>query len=260
MKRLSISAASFLVILLLASIAYAEMSKKEVLTLLNELDARQRALGDFKAVVFMEQQEKDKSKLVYQAVTYRRENEEKFIFLFLKPKAEAGKGYLTIDRNLFLYDPTVGKWERRTERERIGGTDSRRQDFDVRNLARDYTGEWVGSEKLGNFETDRIKLTAKEGASVAFPTVHLWVDKKSKNPLKQQDFSKSGKLLRTLYFPKWEKVFNEKKKSEMYYPREIRIYDELNKGNQTIIVLQDVELGDLPENVFTKAWVESKSR
>ena len=34
--------------------------------------------------------------------------------------------------------PTVGKWERRTERERIAGTDSRRADFDESRLAEEY--------------------------------------------------------------------------------------------------------------------------
>ena len=65
-------------------------------------------------------------------VVYRRDADNKFIILFTKPKEEAGKGYLKIDKNLWMYDPNTGKWERRTERERIAGTNSRREDFDVR--------------------------------------------------------------------------------------------------------------------------------
>ena len=52
------------------------------------------------------------------------------------------------DRNLWYYDPTVGKWERRTDRERIAGTDSRRQDFDQSDLAGEYDPEFVAEEKL----------------------------------------------------------------------------------------------------------------
>ncbi len=240
--------------------AQKKMSKKKVTALLNDLDKRQRALGDYKAVIYMEQKRKGESKLVYQAVTYRREDEEKFAFLFLKPKTEAGKGYLVLDKNLFLYDPTVGRWERRTERERFGGTDSRRSDFDVKNLAVDYDAEFVGEEKLGKMKVNHLKLTAKKDAVVPFPVMHLWLDKKTNNMLKQQDYSLSGKLLRTLYFPKWDKVKREGTGTHLYFPREIRIYDELEKGNQTIIVIQKVDLKDLPDNLFTKAWLQSKSR
>ena len=60
------------------------------------------------------------------------------MFLFLKPKASQGQGYLRLDKNLWFYDPSVGKWERRTERERIGGTNSRRSDFDESRLAEEY--------------------------------------------------------------------------------------------------------------------------
>src|SRR5687767_1471394 len=102
----------------------------DALRMVKELDERQRNSGDYKALVFIEEKEKDKNDLVYEAVVYRRDEDDKLMILFLKPKSEAGKGYLRIDKNLFMYDPTVGKWERRTERERIGGTSSRRADYD----------------------------------------------------------------------------------------------------------------------------------
>lgn len=240
--------------------ASAELTKQEMGKLLSELDERARSMGDYKAVVYMEQKKKGQPDLVYQGVTYRREAEEKFIFLFTKPKTEAGKGYLRIDRNLFLYDPSAGRWERRTERARIGGTDSRRQDFDVKNLARDYEPSYAGEDKLGKFEVHHLRLKAKKEAKVPFPVMEVWLDKETNNILKQQDFASSGKLLRTLYFPSWEKVFSKKKKGHVHFPREIRIFDELDKGAQTIIVLQKVVVEDLPDNVFTKAWLQRRSR
>ena len=54
-----------------------------------------------------------------------------------------------MDKNLWYYDPTVGKWERRTDRERIAGTDSRREDFDQSKLAEDTTRSSGAEEKLG---------------------------------------------------------------------------------------------------------------
>lgn len=238
----------------------AELTAPQMVELLQELDQRQRSVGDYKALLYIERKERDKSELVYQAVTYRRDAEDKFVILFLKPKTEAGKGYLRLDKNLFMYDPTVGRWERRTERERIGGTDSRRQDFDESTLAADYEPSYVAEEKLGAFTVHHLKLTAKKGVDVAYPVLHVWIDTESKNILKQQDMALSGKLMRTAYFPKWEKVKSETKGDFVYFPREIRIYDEVEKGNSTVIVFQGVELKPLPGNVFTKAWLESKSR
>src|SRR6185436_1516476 len=101
--------------------------------------------------------------------------------LFLKPKSSAGQGYLRIDKNLWFYDPSVGKWERRTERERIGGTNSRRSDFDDSRLAIEYEPEDEGEEKLGVYNARKVKLTGKEGIDVAFPVIRLWVDEATNN-------------------------------------------------------------------------------
>jgi len=66
--------------------------------------------------------------------------------------------------------------------------------------------------------------------------------------------------MRTSYYPKWEKMHSPSKGADVYFPREIRIYDEIEKGNRTTIVIQKVDLRSLPANIFTKAWLESRSR
>jgi outer membrane lipoprotein-sorting protein len=263
MKRLLgiILGAALLVAMLPAtSFAQDELSKEEMVELLETLDERQRSAGDYKAIVYIDQREKDKSDLLYQAVIYRRDRADKMVIMFSKPKSEAGKGYLQIDDNLFLYDPNVGKWERRTDRERIGGTGGQRRDFDESRLADRYTPSYVGSESLGKYDTHHIKLTAKDKNEVAYPIMEIWVDKDSKNILKAQEFALSGKLIRTTYYPKWERIKNEEKGSYVYFPKEIRVYDEVEEGNRTIILFRSVELEPLPDNIFTKAWLESKSR
>lgn len=236
------------------------LGAKECLELLKELDDRQSNSGDYKALAYVETKEKSKNDLIYQVVVYRRDKDDKLMILFLKPKSEAGKGYLRIDKNMFLYDPTTGKWDRRTERERIAGTDSRRADYDESRLAEEYVGVYEGEEKLGKFKVHHLKLTAKKEADVAFPIMHLWVDQATSNMLKRQEYALSGKLMRTAYYPKWNKMFSSSKGADIYFPKQIRIYDELEKGNQTTIVFQKVDLKTLPANIFTKAWLESKSR
>lgn len=249
-----------LMLLMVVSPAQAELSADEMETLLDELDARQRNSGDYKALAYIEQKEKGKDDLLYESVIYRRDAKDELVILFLRPKAEAGKGYLRIDKNLFFYDPSVGRWERRTERERIGGTNSRRSDFDESRLADEYTPEYVGEEKLGKFAVHHLKLTAKEGVDVAYPVLELWIDKETSNPLKREEYALSGKLMRTGYYPKWERLFSESKDGYVYFPKEIRVFDEIEKGNSTTIIMREVELDALDGSIFTKAWLESKSR
>ncbi len=238
----------------------APLDAEGMKALLTELDERQRNAGDYKSLVFIEQKEKGKSDLVYEAVIYRRDEDDKLMILFLKPKSEAGKGYLRLDKNLFMYDPSIGKWDRRTERERIGGTNSQRSDFDESRLAEEFVPEYLGEGKLGRFTTHHLKLVATDDADVAYPILELWVDQETSNILKQQEFAVSGKLMRTSYYPKWGKLLSPTKGTAVYFPKEIRIFDELEKGKSTTVVMRKVDLGKLPANIFTKAWLESKSR
>ena len=53
---------------------------------------------------------------------------------------------------------------------------------------------------------------------VAYPVVKLWVDKATGNVLKRQEFALSGRLMRTLYYPKWKKLFSESKKRRRLVP------------------------------------------
>lgn len=258
-----------LLFLLLVTPAFADeapveaadtLSPEQLSALLTRMDARRKSVGDYTSLAFIEQKERDKNDLVYEAMIYRRDEDERFMILFTKPRAEAGKGYLRIERNLWMYDPNTGKWERRTERERIGGTDSRRADFDPVDLAKDFDATLKGVESLGRFKTWHLRLKAKPGVDVAYPILEIWVDMESENTLKQQERALSDRLMRTVYYPKWSKVFSEAKGAEVHYPLEIRIYDEVEKGNRTTIVFKQVALKPLPGNMFTKAWLESKSR
>jgi hypothetical protein len=227
---------------------------------LEVIDDRQRNGGDYKALVYLEQKEKDKADTVREALVYRRDADDKLMILFTKPKGEAGKGYLRMEKNLWSYDPTTGKWERRTERERIAGTDSRRADFDESRLAEEFNPSYVGQESLGKFKVHVMELKAKPDVDVAYPVVKLWVDTETSNVLKRQEFALSGRLMRTAYYPKWQKLFSESKGAEVWYPQEIRIYDEVEKANSTVVLIKSVDLRSLEANIFTKAWLESKSR
>jgi hypothetical protein len=249
---------------LLAALAPAlparALTAPELAKVVATIDQRQRNSGDWKALCYMEAKEKGKTDVVYELVVYRRDEDDKQMFLFTKPRAESGKGYLRIDKNLWLYDPAVGRWERRTERERIGGTDTRRGDLDESRLVEEYDARWKADGKLGAFDVHEIELTVKPGVDVAFPVKRMWVDRATLNVLKEQDVALSGKLMRTSYYPRWKKIYSESKKADVWFPEEMRIFDEIEKGNSTLILIKEVDLRPLEANLFTKAWLESKSR
>ncbi len=247
-------------VLLTAAPAFAEMTREEMVKLLKELDDRQRNGGDYKSLAYIENKEKDKADVVREMIIFRRDADEKLMLLFTKPKSEEGKGYLRLDKNLWAYDPGTGKWDRTTERERIGGTNSRRSDFDQSRMAEEFEPKFDGEEKLGRFEALRLELKAKEGIDVAYPVVKLWVDKANHNILKRQEFALSGKLMRTAYYPKWNKLYSESKKAEVWFPGEMRFFDEVEKSNSTLVLMKSVDLAPLDGNLFTKAYLESKSR
>ncbi len=249
-----------LLLLLLVPVPARPLDQQATDEIVRTIDERERSSGDWKALVYMEAKEKDKTDVVYELVVYRRDKEQKLVFLFLEPRTEAGKGYLRIEKNLWFYDPRVGRWERRTERERIGGTDTRRGDLDESRLAEEFTARWEGDEKLGKYEVHRILLTARPGVDVAFPTVRLWVDQATGNVLKRQEMALSGRLMRTAYYPRWKKVYSESKKADVWYAEEMRFYDEVEKANQTLVLVKSIDLRPLDPNLFTKAWLESKSR
>lgn len=248
------------VLLALMGSAHADPTGPELVAMLQTVDDRQQNNGDYTALIFIEQKERNKSDLLYQGLVYRRDADDKLAILFTKPAAEAGKGYLRLDKNLFFYDPAVGKWERRTERERIGGTDSQRQDFDESRLAQEYTPTYRGEGELGVYKTHHLELVAVDGADVAYPKVQLWLDQETGNVLKREDHALSGKLMRTTYYPKWNKLFSESKGADVYFPKEIRIFDEVQEGNNTTVIIQEVDLSALEPSIFTKAWLEAKSR
>ncbi len=250
-----------LLLILAAPVWAAPLTGQDaVMQVLKTIDYRQRNSGDFKSLAYLEQKEKDKTDIAREAFIYRRDEDEKLMILFTKPKGEAGKGYIRLDKNLWSYDPGTGKWDRRTERERIAGTDSRRADFDQSRLVEEYDATYKGEAKLGQFDVWELELKVKPNTDVAFPVMKLSVDQASGNVLKRQEFALSGRLMRTLYYPRWQKLYSESKKAEVWYPGEIRIYDEVEKENSTIVVMKSVDLHPLEANIFTKAWLEAKSR
>lgn len=120
------------------------------------------------------------------------------IFLSVKPEGE--------DARLWLYLPALGAVkELVSEEERsgsfAGSTFSYRQ-VGEREMADDYTAELIGEEPVTvdgrAHDCYLLKLTAKPGAKVDYPTGKMWVDKASWIALKAEEYNEAGNLERTM--------------------------------------------------------------
>lgn len=241
-----------------AALAEQAMSKDEVQALMKELDRKTQFEGDYKAVAMAHSKNREKGESVQQMAIYRRDADNRLMLLFLQPKSDAGKGYLMIDKNFFSYEPATGSWTRVSD-DRVGGSALNRANFDGFNFAERYSGEFVAYEKLGQYKTARIKLTAKDGADADEDIIEIWVETQNNNVLKQQDFALSGRLLRTTYRTNY-KQFSDGEGNSQYVPMKSIVKDEVEIGNQTTMVIEQIDTSPLTANIFTKAWLESKSR
>ena len=145
--------------------------------LLKEVDERQHNHGDWRSNVYIEQKEKDKVDVVYEALYFRRSAGSEVHDPVHQAEGVGGAGLPAHRSEPVVLRSRVGKWERRTERERIGGTNSRRSDFDESRLAEEYDPTDEGEEKLGAYTAQMLMLKGKPGLDLAFPVIKLWVDK-----------------------------------------------------------------------------------
>ena len=108
----------------------------------------------------------------------------------------------------------------------------------------------------------KLKLTGKPGQDLAFPDrPHLDRQGEQEHPQAAVEYARRAGSLRTAsYYTKWKKIWSPSKNGDTWYPEEIRFYDEVEKANQTLVLIKAVDPNALPQNLFTKAWLESKSR
>lgn len=229
--------------------------------LLKKVDDAQTRGGSFKMTFFMVNQQGDAPAIAREGSVFGMldSTDDRLVILFSKPKTEQGTGYLRIEENLWSYDASVGRWERRTERDRIAGTDSRREDFEAPELAKKYVATYEGESQLGTFKTYTLLLKVKPGVDVAFPMKRIWVAQDSCNLLKELDYSLSGKLVRSAVYPKWQKAYSEAKKGDVSYASEMR-FDDAETHGKTFVTVRSMALQKVEMNVFTKAWFEGQSR
>lgn len=243
----------WVLLLTVGSIATA-ISPEEGQELLEQIDFSMNFdESDFSSVITLisEDPESGIEKRVIQQ--FRRDSEEKFLMLFQEPVTQRGQGYLMIDDNLWFYDPESRKFSHTSMKEQFAESDANNSDFGESTVAEDYRVVSVTEGTLGRFEVYIMELEGTHN-EVTYPREKIWVTRDTNLILKTEDSSANGRLMRTSYFPSYAKVGGKYMASKMIF------VDNLIAGKKTQITISDISIDELPDNLFTKAYVERVNR
>lgn len=204
---------------------------------------------DFTSTLVLTQKDPEKPTTTMKVAMFRRDVQDKFLILTLEPVVQRGQGNLRVDDNLWFYDPESRKFTHSSMKESFAGTDSKNSDFGRSTLARDYRVVSHGEGRLGKVDCWVLELEGRTN-EVSYPFLKLWIAKDSHLRLKQQGFSLTKRLMRSSYYLRWSKVGNKVVASQQLF------VDEITPGRQTESQLSNLSTEALPEEIFTKAYLE----
>lgn len=209
---------------------------------------------DFSSVMTMvvEDPEKGIEKMVVHQ--FRRDREEKFLLLIQEPSVQKGQGYLLEGDNLWFYDPSSRQFAHNSLKESFQGSDVRNSDFTQWTYSSNYEVAGYEEGSLGGHKVYIVELEATSN-SVTYPYIKLWITQ-TETPLvlMAEEYSLTKRLMRTSLFPKYATI------GSFIIPQQMIFVDELVKGSKTQVILSELSISPIPDNVFTKAYIERVNR
>lgn len=252
MRPPSLIAALAGALLLLAAPA-AGAQEPDFAELLRRIDERSTFEDDLSATMRLESSDPEEGDETLQVRIFRRDSGDMFLLLIERPESQLGQGYLNVEDGLWFYDPESRQFTYTSLSESFEGSDANNDDFGASDLAGDY--EVVASEEgtLGSYDVWILDLEAVND-EVTYPAKRIWVTRDDGLLLKSEDYSLAGRLLRTSYFPSYVRA------GDSFIANEMIFVDALVEGRVTRVTLSDVSTADIPDSVFTKAYVERVNR
>jgi outer membrane lipoprotein-sorting protein len=264
---------TMILLIVFSSLLISQEPPIDVNEVLDEIDEKLSYEGDFKAEVTFIQQKinentKEKEKTVKIAELFRKDEEDKFLMIFTSPKVDAGKGYLYVDENLWFYDSQSREFTKKTVSESIGGTDSKQRDLEKSKLTDYFDFEYAGEDTVGKIECYTMIGRAKDLTDLEYPVTKIWVNKRDLLPLKREEYTVAAmdsedlsdvRPSQTVAYLKYTRVKDEKSDKDVIAVQKMVVVNNREKGRMTVIETNDIELKDLPDNIFTKAYLENRS-
>ena len=225
----------------------AETDYKELLVAMDNL---QDFTGvDLSMVWTIVSQKPGEEKSVNKIQIFRRDVEDNALYLILEPEVNKGEGYLMSGDNAWMYDPSSRKFSHFSLKESIGDSDAQNGDIRATSYAEDFHIVESEEGKLGKVETYILTLEANSN-EISTPKLKIWIRKDRKLPLKQEEYSLSDRLVRTIIYPKWTTVGGK------YIPTQTLIMDNLKEGEKSQMTASDISNAQIPDDVFTKDYLE----
>ena len=246
---------TFLTIALLAASAvFASVSAdvaEKAYKILDSTDDVMADSGDYSATMTLVVEEPGKPKENMQYKVFLRTADELMTMVQLFPEADKGNGYLREGDNMWAYDPISRKFSHTSIKEAIGDSDVKLDDIvrDENRWRKNFDVIGFEDGKLGKYPVHIITLEAKT-TDPSYAFMKLYVRRDVPLVLKEEDFSGSKRLMRTILIPKYGKV------PTGYVAIQTILRDDLNPGEQTQQVLSDITYDRLPDKIFTKAYLE----
>lgn len=218
--------------------------------ILEDLDSLQDFSGvDLSLVWTIVAQKPGEDKSVTKIQIFRRDSADNALYLILKPEVDKGQGYLMSGDNAWMYDPSSRKFSHFSLKENIGDSDANNNDVRETSYVDDYDIVEATSGKLGKIDTHVITLEASNN-EVTTPKMKIWVRQDKNLILKQEEYSLSDRLVRTVIFPKWTTVGGK------FISTQVLIQDNLKDGEKTQISVANISNAQIPDDVFTKGYLE----
>ena len=190
----------------------------------------------------------DTSTLVSYSRTQAQGGQFASLVRFALPARDAGKLMLKNGNDMWLYDPTTQASVRLSPQQRLLGQASN-GDVATVNLAKDYRATLVGEEDIRDGERRarkayKLALTAVTPA-VTYASVEIWIDIENMRPLKARFFAESTRLLKTVYYRRFQNQLGAER------PTETVIIDGIDPQSVTLMRFSDYVARDIPA-----AWMQ----
>jgi outer membrane lipoprotein-sorting protein len=161
-------------------------------------------------------------------ISYSQGNEKSFIE-FLSPARDRGTKILKIEDIVKIYYPSA---------ERV--------------LREEYTAEVAGEETIDDRLCYLVVLVSKFPKQTYF-TRKIWVDKERFLGLKEELYSKAGKLLKVMIVDEIKTYRNR------FYPTRIILEDKLRKNSRTEMIITRIDFDvQIPPETFTERRLMKK--
>lgn len=228
--------------------------------ILKALETNESLREDVHATVSLTETRPGQGAKVMQCEYYRRDSDKSFVIALTAPESDRGNGYLRQGEHFWMYRQNTRTFQHITRDESIGGSDARGQDFESRPLTQMYApgkdakgAEQLRPDTIGGVACWRLEVRAIV-SDVDYPRKTFWVRQDNLFLAKDQSFSTSGTLMHTGYYTKYQPIAGRQ-----IPMRQVHV-DEVEKGNRTLVDLTDMKVGKLDGQIFTKAWLESRSK